>query len=163
MDTSTRAVTATTDVRPERRRKARRARPSRPARVVGYVIGAAVNVAWLVLIDVAPGWDALPFLTGETTQVLPWINASVVASLVANVVYLARDPSWLRGLGDAVTAAFALAATLRVWSVFPFHFDEGGFDWALLFRVGLVLTIVGCAVGIVVGLVTFVRESGRHG
>ena len=127
------------------------------ARRSGYVGAMLVNGVLLFLINRWPGWAVLPFLTADMWQVLPWVNASLIAALVVNVVYLLADPAWLRSLGSAVTGAFGLAATIRMWQVFPFDFGAISFNWALLVRILLVLGIVGGAIGIVVALVGVVR------
>ncbi len=137
---------------------ASRARPrSTAARRSGYVGTILVNVALLFLINRWPGWAVLPFLTPDMWLVLPWINASLIAAAVVGAVCLLADPAWLRSLGSAVTGVFGLAATVRMWQVFPFDFGSSSFDWALLVRILLVLGIVGGAIGIVVALVGVVR------
>lgn len=133
---------------------------SAPARAagtrVGYAAAAVVNAIMLYAVNVWPGWQVLPFLTDETPQVLGWVNASLVLGVVANLVYLARDPVWLKSLGDVVTTGFGLVVLVRIWQIFPFEFDTG-FDWSPIFRVLLVLAMVGSAIGMVVGVVRFAR------
>jgi hypothetical protein len=134
-----------------------RKRPPVATRRVGYVVAVLVNAALLYAANVWPGWETVPFLTEDTSQVMPMVNASITVSLAANVVYLLRDPRWLRALGDVVTTAVGLAAVLQLWQVFPFDFDDDGFDWALAVHVLLGIAIVGSVIGIVAGLVTFFR------
>lgn len=136
-------------------------RPSLAARRFGYLVAALIDAVMLYLINGRPGWDVLPFLTSETEQVIPWVNASIIAGLVANLAYLGHDPRWFRALGDMVTTAFSFAAMVRIWQVFPLSFDEGGFDWELVARILLALGLVGTLIGFVVALVTFVRALGQ--
>ena len=77
---------STATASPSRRRT--KARPSRAARRSGYVVAIVLNAAMLYAINVWPGWDVVPFLTDDTVDVLDVVNASIVATLVANVVYL---------------------------------------------------------------------------
>jgi len=123
----------------------------------GYVGAILVNAILLYLINVWPGWAVLPFLTADMGVVLPWINASIVVSMGVNVVYLVADPRWLRALGSIVTGVVGLAATVRMWQVFPFNFTGGAVDWAPWLRIALILGMVGGVIGIVVAAVTFVR------
>ena len=116
-----------------------------------------VNAILLYLINVWPGWAVLPFLTVDLLVVLPWINASILASMVVNAVYLVADPRWVRALGSIVTGVVGLVATVRMWQVFPFDFAGGAIDWAVPVRVALGLGIAGAVVGIVVAVVMFVR------
>ncbi|MEZ5115238.1 MAG: hypothetical protein R2737_03115 [Candidatus Nanopelagicales bacterium] len=139
--------TGATSVRRDRRPR------SRGSRVAGYLIAAAINAALLYAIHVWPGWEAVPFLTDATVDVLPIVDASLIAGIVVNLLYVIGDPRWLRGLGDAVTAVFALAVLVQVWTVFPFTFAGEG--WAWLVRLGLAIGILGSGIGIIVGVVRF--------
>jgi len=132
-------------------------RPGRSARRFGYSVAVVVNAAMLYAVNRWPGWDAVPFLTERTHLVLGLVNASIIVSLVANLVYLVRDPRWLKALGDLITTSVGLAALLRIWRVFPFDFAEGSVDWELVARALLVVAIVGSAIGIVVAIVSFFR------
>ena len=64
-----------------------RQRPPRSARRAGYLIGALLNGALLWLVNVSPGWQAVPFLTQEFDGVLPLSMA------------LARGGRWRRDSG----------------------------------------------------------------
>jgi len=145
-------MTSTTDVKRARR-------PSTATRRTGYVFALLVNAALLYAVNVWPGWDVLPFLTDGFTQVLGLVNASIVLSLLANVVYLARDTRAVKALGDIVTTGVAIAIGVRMWQVFPFDFGEATFDWELVVRILLVVGIVGMAIAIVVNIVSLVTDT----
>jgi hypothetical protein len=134
---------------------ARRARPA--SRRVGYFAVIVVNAALLFVLNGQPGWQAVPFLTSATTQVLGLVNLSLAAGLAVNLVYLAYDPPWLKSLGDLVTAGIGLAVGIRLWQVFPFAF-HGSWAWcATAVRVLLIVAIAGCCVSIVVQAVSLAR------
>jgi len=133
-------------------------RPGPVARRFGYLVAVLVNGAILYAANVWPGWEAVPFLTSETRLVLGLVNASIVVSVAANLVYLLADPRWLKALGDVATTAVGIAALVRIRTVFPFAFTTGAVDWTLVANVVLVVGIVGGAIGIVAALVTFVRS-----
>lgn len=116
-----------------------------------------LDAALLVLVNQWPGWEALPFLTTDTRLVIGLVNASIIVSLAANLVYLAWDPRWLKTLGDAVTTAVGLLAMVRIWQVFPFEFADGSVDWPLIAQVALGLGIAGVAIGIVANAVGLVK------
>ncbi|MBL0886281.1 hypothetical protein [Myceligenerans indicum] len=128
-------------------------RPSAAARRTGYLVTVLIEVIMLGLIHLWPGWESVPFLTAQTGEVLTPVNASLVAGIVANLLYTITDPPWLRAAGDIVVTAVGLVAILAVWSVFPFDFTGQSFDWALVVRVLLVVAVVGSAISIVVSLV----------
>jgi hypothetical protein len=134
-------------------------RPSVAVRRVGYLVAAAVNAALLYVVNVWPGWQALPFLTEDTGQVLVLVNLSLVVGVVANVVYLTYDPPWWKSLGDVVTTGVGMAVLVRVWQVFPFDFHGASFNWALLVRGVLVVALVGATIGIVAQVVSLLRRG----
>jgi hypothetical protein len=129
---------------------------TRPAtgRRVGYVAGGLANAVLLWLIHVWPGWDVVPFLTKDMTQVLGWIDAALIAGIAVNAVHLVRDPGWLTPAGTLVTTAFGLAAVARLLQVFPFDLSPG---WATAVRVLLVVAVVGSAIGLLAALVSLLR------
>lgn len=128
------------------------------SRRVGYTIAVAINVALLVILNESPGWQALPFLTDDFTQVLGIVNASIVAGVVANAVYVVLDPPWLRALGDIVTTGIGLAALVRLWQVFPVDFAPAFVDLDLVARWVLAIGIVGSVIGIVAAAARLVRS-----
>lgn len=130
------------------------------ARRTGYVFGAGVNAVLLVLINGWPGWTAVPFLTGETAQVLVLVNLTLAAGLLTNAVYLFHDPPRLVAFGGLLTTVLGFAGLLRIWQVFPFDFGDAAMDWALFLRIVLVAGIVGTCIGI--GAQLAVLITGRR-
>jgi hypothetical protein len=135
-------------------------RPAPGTRRFGYAVACLANLVVLYLIHVAPGWSALPFLTADTEQVLGVVTLAVVASLAANLLFLATDPRWLRALGEVVTTGVGLLALVRVWQVFPFDLPQSPLDVALVVRVVLAVGVVGSVIGIVAQFVAFARAVG---
>jgi hypothetical protein len=131
------------DTRPVHRR------PSRASRGVGYAVAVAVNLLMLYLINIWPGWHAVPFLTDDFVQVLYLVNLSLVVSAAVNVLYLGYDARWFVALGGLATTGVGLVVLTRIWQVFPFDFSSGS-NWALVVRVLLVLAMVGSGVALVV-------------
>lgn len=129
----------------------------------GHIIGALVNGVLYYLVNVRPGWEVWPSLTPATVEVLPLVNASILTGLVVELVQVLIDARRLRALGAIATSAVGLAASLKVWSVFPFDFG-GGYDWTLLVRIVVGIGIVGSFVGILaaIGLLLW-RPTPRAG
>jgi hypothetical protein len=132
-------------------------RPSTAARRFGYLVAAGINAAMLWLVNIWPGWWTLPFLTRDVEQVIGVLNLSLLVGIGANLIYAVDDPSWLRAVGEIITAAVSLVVLRTVWDVFPFQVPVEPFDWALLIRVILVFAMVGSVVAIVVQLVRLAR------
>jgi hypothetical protein len=134
-------------------------RASRGSRRVGYVVSVLLNLAVLYAINTWPGWEAVPFLTAETADVIDWVNLSIWVGVAANVLYLLADPVALKALGDVVTTAVGMVVVVRIWQVFPFDVSS---TWELVLRVLLVLGMVGSGIGILVALGRFGKAvTGR--
>ncbi len=138
-----------------------RRRPAPVSRRLGYLAGATVNAALLYAINVEPGWEHLTFLTPDIDLVLPAVDVAIVAAVLVHLVYVVHDPRWLRGLGDMVTTALALAALAQLWTVFPFSFAGTDVDWETITRFLLAFAIVGTAIGFAAGLVTVTRNLAK--
>ena len=67
----------------------------------------------------------------------------------------------MRAAGDLLTTAIGLAGMIRLLQVFPFAFPAGGFDWALLVRVLLILGAVGTGIAVLVAISTLIRVLVR--
>jgi hypothetical protein len=137
-------------------------RPSVAARRAGYLAGIVISAALLFVLNGQPGWQALPFLTSDTSQVIGLVNLSLAAGLAVNVMYLFYDPPWLKSLGDLITAGIGLVVAIRIWQVFPFAFHGSAAWWSTAVRVLLVLAIVGSAISIVVQAVSLARRATHH-
>jgi hypothetical protein len=111
----------------------------------------------LVLVNVWPGWEAVPFLTGRTVLVIGAVNASIIARAVADLVNIVLDLPRVRALGDIVSIGFGLVAIVRVWQVFPL--DVIGTGWEVVARVLLVIGFVGSGIGILEAFVRLVRGN----
>lgn len=124
-------------------------------RRVGYLVAVLLNAAVLVGLNVWPGWESLPWLTPDASQVVGWVNVSILVSLVANLVYAVHDEVE-REVGDAIVTAVGLVVLVRVWQVYPFEFASGSFG-DVATRALLPIAIVGSVIALVVKLVTGLR------
>jgi predicted membrane protein len=126
---------------------------------VGYAVALGVNAVLLGIVNVTPGWEAVPFLTEETRLVLGLVNASLITAIVVNAAYLLADPTWLKALGDVTCNVVGIAAMVQIWQVFPFAFDDSTLDWPLIARWVLAVGVAGSVIGLIVGLVSLVRSA----
>jgi hypothetical protein len=134
-------------------------RQSAGARRAGYCLAIGFSAALLIVLNGSPGWQAIPFLTSDTDQVLWLVNLSLAAGIAANVVYLAYDPPWVRSPGDLVTTGIGLATAIRIWQVFPFALSSG---WSTAVRVLLVVAIAGSCIALVVQIISLARWFTGH-
>ena len=134
------------------------ARQPRPADRAGQLIGALVNAVLLWMVNVQPGWEAVPFLTEDTPRVLPLVNLSIAVGLLTNLVYLLNNGPRMRALGGLITSAVGLAAAGRILQVFPLDLEE---PYSTVARILLVVAVVGSAIAIVVNLATLFTANRR--
>ena len=93
---------------------------AKAARRVGYLISIAINVAMLVIVQNLLEWGWLPFLTDEFADVVPWISLSLVASIVANIIYQIDDSLIVKSVGQIADNMISVWATYTVLTIFPF-------------------------------------------
>jgi hypothetical protein len=129
--------------------KAERRRPTRGTRCLGYGISIGVQAALLIVVNNLVEWDILPFITEEFNDLVPYINVSLVASIVVNAVYFAFDPRWFKSFGQAILNAISLVVIVQTYRIFPFDFSGSSFNWTAVTRVCLVALMVLVGIGII--------------
>ncbi len=144
-------------------RTGHKSRPPVAARRFGYLIAAGINGVFFYLFNVNPGWQAVPFLTDNTSQVISLLNVSIVVNIAANLVYMIYDAARWKAAGDLLTTGVGYIVLIRIWNVFPFDFSGSTFDWTFVARLVLVVAMVGAAIGMVVQFVSLVRLAGGKG
>ncbi|MFI7587402.1 2TM domain-containing protein [Spongisporangium articulatum] len=128
------------------------------ARRGGYVVGALINAVLLYLVEVNPGWDAVPFLTADTERVIGWVDAGLVAGVVTNLLWIAHDGRRFKALCGLVTSVIGAMGSARILAVFPFDLDQ---PWRGVVVVLLVIGVAGSAIGFLTSLGQLV-SPGRH-
>jgi hypothetical protein len=136
-------------------------RPPRASRVVGYVFTIAFMLVTWFVVNVSPGWEAVPFLSEEVPLVLGLFNFSLLATVALNALYLVGDPLWLATAGELVLSSISLVLAWLVVVVFPFDFTGLGYDLSALARLAVVLALIGCAIAVLVNLVRLGRVVWR--
>ncbi|MGB5167874.1 MAG: hypothetical protein WBP49_05635 [Acidimicrobiia bacterium] len=129
--------------------KAERRRPSKGTRRFGYAVAIVVEVALLIVVNNLVEWDIAPFITEGFNNLVPYINVSLVASMVVNIAYFAFDPRWFRSLTQAILNVISLIVIVQTYRIFPFDFSGSDFNWTALTRTVLVVLMVLVGVGIV--------------
>ena len=128
-------------------------RPSPGTRRFGYVVAVLVNAAMLLVVTNLLAWDILSFLTDDFERVIPIVTVLLGTSILVNLVYLFYDPRWFVSLSQIGVLGISMAATVRIYRVFPFDFSAYEFNWTTATRVVLILAMVGVGIGIVAELV----------
>lgn len=138
-----------------------RPQPSSGIRRFGYLVAVLINVALLFVVYNLLAWNLLPFLTNDFERVVPIINVSLGASILVNLVYLSYDALWFKSLSQIGLLAISMAATVRMYRVFPFDFSAYEFDWATAGKWVLILAMVGVAIGMLAEIVKLVSNPAN--
>lgn len=141
------------------------AKPGTPrtGRRFGYLLAAALNGAFLYVVDNVLDWDVAPFLTDSFEEATPTIRLVLWATIVVNLAYLFFDPKWFKSITQIGLAGLSIAATVRIYQVFPFDFSAYEFPWETLTRTILIIAVVGAAISIVVEVVRLAVALSRAG
>lgn len=132
-------------------------------RRVGYLFAVGFNLVFLWIAHHLLEWQWPRFLTVEFEDLLPILSASIVASIVVNLLWVVADPKWFKALGNIVTSSFAIAVGVRTLEVFPFDFSTYARDWSGLVRVVVILAIVGSTAAVLVNIVKLVSGAAVGG
>lgn len=143
--------------------KAERRRPSRGTRRLGYGISIGVQVALLIVVNNLVEWDILPFITEEFNDLVPYINVSLVASIVVNAVYFAFDPRWFKSLGQAILNVISLVVIVQTYRIFPFDFSGSSFNWTAVTRICLLALMVLIGIGVIGEVVKMFQAVATSG
>lgn len=134
---------------------------ARTARRVGHAFAIPLHAGLLWVVHQLGAWGWPRFLTEDVTEVLGLVTVTLVASMLAEAVYVVRDRGRIRAFGEVVTATLGVLVGIQLWVVFPFDFTSYAIDWTGLLRVALLAGIVGSAVGLLVHAPRIV--TGRDG
>ena len=124
---------------------------------LGAGTGAMSQALLRMGFDVTPARLITRFVTDRFDDVEPFIVASILVSIVVNVIYLVRDWPVVRSAGELVSLAVAEVALFRALQVFPVDFADYSVDWAPYTRVVLIVAIVGTIIGAIVHAVKLAR------
>ena len=125
---------------------------------VGYAIAVAVNVVLLLLTVVWPGWQAVPFLTPATAEVIPLVVVSLIVGMAVNIVNLLTDSRALRSVGEIIESAVTIAFALQGLEGVPVRLRSADVRLARrIVRLVIALTMLGCVIAILVHIVSLVR------
>jgi hypothetical protein len=151
----------TTSIAPSAPGAATHRTPSTGHRRAGYLIGALVNLAGLWFVHHLLAWGWPPFLTDAFADLLPYITASFVATVVMNLVWTVRDPAWFRHLGQIGLNLVAVVAAVHTWTIFPFDLTGYGPAAEPVVRTLIVAGLVGLIAATIAEVVRFVSVTGR--
>ena len=126
-------------------------------RRAGYFIAVVVNAAIWFVLNIAPGWQSIGFLSDQFGDVLWLVNLSLFAGMIANIAYFFFDAAWFHSAGQIVVSLIGLIVSWRLFLEFPFDVTDG---WAAAIKALLIVAMVGSAIGALVEVFRLVRAVG---
>lgn len=113
--------------------RSRRRRDERVPALAGVLVLAAL----LVVLNVLPGWEALPVLTPAAESAITLVNLALIVLLVSRAVGLVEPSPRLRAAARYVVALICLALIAEVWRTMPVDFGSNPDPWASAARLVL--------------------------
>jgi hypothetical protein len=134
---------------------------SRPNNPGGYVASAVMNAIMLWVMNQLPVWK--PFFLLDTYSDVLWaINMSLIVQIILNLVLIFFHPLFFHHLIQTVFSLVSIIALLWIVQVFPLDFSSRLGDWFnILFRVVLIVALVGTLIGGITHFVKFIQALFR--
>ena len=134
---------------------------SRPNAISGYIASAVFSAVFLWVMNQLPAWKPF-FLLDSYSEVLWAINMSLTVQIVLNLVLIFFHPLFFHYLIQTVFNLVSIVALVWLIRVFPVDFSARPGDWLnLVFRIVLIVSLVGTAIGGITNLVHFFRSLFR--
>ncbi|MFH0805238.1 MAG: hypothetical protein V1916_03535 [Patescibacteria group bacterium] len=133
---------------------------TRGRRIADYAVTVTGNLVLLYVFNSLLDWHA-QLITAHWADVLPLLNASVLATVACNLTFIFYDERRFYLLARIALDLVAIAVLYQLWVVFPFDFG-GFFGMAWLnpvVKIVLPLGILGTIVGSAVRVFRFVRGT----
>lgn len=128
---------------------------SKKMEYLGAVIG---NLVLFYIVNHLMEWH-IPFITEDFYKVLPYMNWSIGASIVANILYIFFDQKFIHLGTMPVLNILSLLSVFMLFKVFPFDFKLVGLE--ILNQVGKILlglAVLGVIIGIAVDWYKLIRN-----
>ncbi len=136
--------------------------PSRGTRQFGYLVAIGIGFVMLYVANRLLEWGWFAWLTEDFEEVLPIVNLSIWAGIIANALYLVYDAEWFKLLTQIPQLIISGVAGLRMLDVFPFDFSAYEFAWDTVARLAIILPLVGMAIALIVVTLRFFWVVGSR-
>jgi hypothetical protein len=136
-------------------------RTSRPNNPSGYIVSAVLNGVFLWVMNQLPLWKPF-FLLDSYSEVLWAINMSLIVQIVLNLVLIFFHPLFFHHLIQTVFSLVSIVALVWIVRIFPVDFSARLGGWFnTLFRIVLIVALVGTVIGGITNLVRFFQTLFR--
>jgi|GEM_PF-722110 len=131
---------------------------SRGQKRFGYAVAIIVNLILLYVANNLLAWR-VPFITSDFVVPLRYLNISLIATAVANLLFFFYDPDWFLGFTRIGLNIVGIIVSLSLYVTFPFDLSSLASEGilTLLVRFALILGIVGSTIGVIAEFVKFIK------
>ena len=152
----------------------------RNARITGYCFAIAWSIIFIVFFNFfnkyiafylfdsqSDTWIIIPLTTAAFTIWLPFVNASLLVSVIGNVVLIINDSFYFNNIANIIMHFFSILAAAALLMIFPFDFSVMPAASVLstilnpLIRIALIVTIVGLSVGLIARFIKIIVKAVR--
>jgi hypothetical protein len=152
----------------------------RNARITGYCFAIAWSIIFIVFFNFfnkyiafylfdsqSDTWIITPVITSAFTIWLPFVNASLLVSIIGNVVLIINDSFYFNNITNIIMHFFSILAAAALLIIFPFDFSVMPAASVLsaillpLIRIALIVIIVGLSVGLIARFIKIIVKAVR--
>jgi hypothetical protein len=160
-------------------RRVEEAARDRNARITGYSFAIAWSIVLIIFFNffnryiayyeydtVTSSWSIFPFITEGFNAWLPVLNASLLITIIGNVILIINDSFYFSNITNIVMHAFGIASVSTLLSLFPFDFSvvpDINLNSILfpVIKIVLILIIVGLSIGILVRFIKIIVKVSK--
>lgn len=114
----------------------------------GSLISIAVNIFIIYLINTY--YDKLFFLNSDFTSYLPIINTTICVSIIGSFILVFINTKTFKHFVEIITSCFGIWCLYNLYKIFPFTLNNP--DYLNLFKIIILLSIVGYFISIIVNI-----------
>jgi len=156
-----------------------RSERDRNARITGYCFAIAWSIIFLIFFNFfnkyiafylfdsqSETWITMPVITSAFGAWLPFVNASLLVSIIGNAVLIINDSFYFNNITNIVMHFFSISAAAALLILFPFDFtvmQTSVLSEILvpLIRIVLIVIIVGLSVGAIARFIKIIVKAVR--
>lgn len=126
------------------------------------IIGALCNIIFLVLIN--KFYTDIRFLSPDFKEVLPWVNFSLVVSLVLYVLTIFVHSQVFKSVSKIITNIVFFFVAYQMWTVFPFDtsFTNNPDLWSNIIKGIIILSVLGVVAATIVEIAKFFPKETKE-
>lgn len=123
--------------------------PKRPE----FAIAIIINLIFLYIVNNLLSWN-ISFITPSFADILWILNISIVANILANIIFLIYYHDWLKTLIQVLLNILGILVVYYLYVVFPFVFSNIWITWGL--GIALILALFGIVIATFIEAARFI-------